>query len=83
MGVKGMLETCDRCGNSIFLKYIGTGEADGGYTRWDQFEPLPKDWSKHTGFGCLCPDCTSLLKKILIEFYGYDNAPYWAQDQEV
>lgn len=31
--VKGMLKTCDRCGESVFLKVIGVGELDGGFTK--------------------------------------------------
>ena len=82
MGVKGMLETCARCDKTIFLKHIETCSSDGGYSKWDKFEQLPEEWSHHTGFGCLCPDCTSLLKKTLIEFYGYDKAPYWCKEYE-
>ena len=28
--VKGVMLICDRCSNSVFLKTIGDGEADGG-----------------------------------------------------
>lgn len=31
--VKGMLKTCDRCGESVFLKAIDVGEMDGGFTK--------------------------------------------------
>lgn len=43
--VNGQLVTCDRCGASIFLKCTGEGERDGGFTRWNKFEPPPEGWS--------------------------------------
>lgn len=44
--VNGKLVTCDRCGAQVFLKTTGEGEADGGYTRWNKFEPFPDGWDQ-------------------------------------
>lgn len=54
---KGMLKTCDRCGKTIFLKCTGEGEMDGGFTRWNEFEPAPQGWDYVRDVGTLCPDC--------------------------
>ena len=75
MGTVGMMETCDRCERTIFLKYIGRVETDGGYTSWDKFENLPIDWLKQNGVGILCPDCTKEFKRVMTEFYGRDKVP--------
>ena len=42
---KGKLITCDICGAPVFLKTTGEGEADGGYTRWNEFEAFPEGWA--------------------------------------
>lgn len=59
----GQLRTCDRCGKTIFLKTIGDGETDGGYTRWNKFEEA-KGWSNERDIGDLCPDCTDLFNAL-------------------
>lgn len=67
--VNGQLVTCDRCGTQIFRKVIGEGELDGGYTRWNKFEPCPEGWelskipkndSCKDGYIKTCPTCTNL-----------------------
>ena len=65
--VKGRLVTCDRCGETIFSKTTGDGDADGGYTRWNKFEPLPRGWTLHNGKD-LCPSCANEWNKIETEF---------------
>lgn len=67
MRVNGQLKTCDRCGESVFLKTIGDGDLDGGYTRWNKFEPS-EGWSVEHGIGDLCPTCTTELETIKEEF---------------
>lgn len=54
--VNGRMLTCDRCGARIFLKCTGEGEADGGYSRWNNFEPAPK-WRWISDIGDVCPEC--------------------------
>lgn len=66
--VKGLLKTCDRCGETIFLKTIGDGEADGGYTRWNKFEAPPEGWDFHLKVGTLCPKCNTEYNKLLERF---------------
>lgn len=38
----GKLLSCDRCGETIFLKWKGVGEFDGGYSKVLDFEMPPK-----------------------------------------
>ena len=40
----GKLLSCDRCGETIFLKWKGTRELDGGYSKVLDFEMPPKGW---------------------------------------
>lgn len=55
--IKGLLRTCDRCGTQIFLKCVGEGEADGGFTRWNKFEDAPTEWKFVNDVGTVCPKC--------------------------
>lgn len=76
---KGKLVSCDRCGREIFLKYIGKGEADGGYTIWDRFENLPDDWMYTSQIGTLCPHCAGLFRIFIYKLMGSKSiAPAWA-----
>lgn len=76
---KGMLTTCDRCGQTIFREYIGQGDADGGYTKWDKFERLPSDWLYETQVGALCPRCAGLFRVFVHKLMdGKAIAPAWA-----
>lgn len=74
MGKYGMLETCIRCGETIFREKIGSGEADGGYTTWDKFEPIPSNWYYSSELnGNLCPCCAPIFRKIMLEFIGCED----------
>ena len=76
----GKLVTCDRCGKQIFLKTIGDEERDGGFTRWNKFEPFPDGWEKigiptdpmcrHHIYCRVCPDCFDLWCNILADHYN-------------
>lgn len=61
--INGRKVICDRCGKETFVKCIGEGEADGGYTRWNKFEPLPKGWGWAYSKD-LCPDCLAKFNAI-------------------
>lgn len=65
--INGQLVTCDRCGTEIFVKHIGDGELDGGFTRWNNFESLPNGWGGHKG-KTLCPDCFREWNRLETEF---------------
>lgn len=71
--VKGMLTTCDRCGVTCFRKCVGEGETDGGFTRWNKFEPYPDGWDYHSETGRLCPECNAEYIKFLNEFLGQER----------
>ena len=68
MHMNGRLSTCDRCGRSIFSRCTGEGEMDGGFTRWNSFEPLPSGWSSHSETGLLCPICNEEFNRIMDAF---------------
>lgn len=66
---KGMLKTCDRCGETVFLKVIADGVTDGGYTRWNRFEDAPEGWEFwRKEIGTLCPKCSETFKSIMKDF---------------
>ena len=76
--VKGKLVCCDRCGREIFLKYLGKGDADGGYTTWDIFEKLPENWLYMTECGTLCYRCAGIFRSFIHNFMdGNSVAPSW------
>lgn len=68
MKENGKLIKCDICGDCVFLKTIGDGETDGGYTRWNKFENAPKGWSydiKINGkYVDSCPKCTARYNEL-------------------
>lgn len=66
--VKGELLTCDRCGETIFLKYLGKGNADGGYTTWDKYEDA-EEWGYEVHSN-LCPKCMKEYKEMINDFFG-------------
>lgn len=63
----GQLLTCDRCGAWVFLECTGEGEADGGWTRWNKFEPSP-NWGYLDGVGDICPKCRVEYENMLEQF---------------
>ena len=63
----GKLLTCDRCGVQTFRKYTGTCVADGGYSRWDTFEPV-EGWEYIKDVGDVCPECWKDYTCILDNF---------------
>ena len=63
----GQLRTCDRCGTQMFFRCTGEGEADGGYTRWNEFE-YPTGWGVLGEIGDVCPTCMREYVEILERF---------------
>lgn len=77
MKENGILLTCDRCGQTIFLKRLCTESADGGYTNLDKYEDRPEGWctvdksmSSAIKSTHLCPDCSKKLANILDQFWS-------------
>lgn len=66
--VDGRLCTCDRCGEMVFRKYIEDRDTDGGFTRWNVFEPFPEGWELHSDTGRLCPACNAKYKSLIENF---------------
>lgn len=65
--------TCDRCGKSIFLAFVGVKAFDGGYTRHNEFEPAPDDWHYSSELQMrLCDTCYATFKELLNEFKNGD-----------
>ena len=76
--VNGQLTTCERCGVQIFRKATGEGEMDGGFTRWNNFEPYPEGWDivavpKKLGIGYdhirVCPACHETWNQAIIDHF--------------
>lgn len=78
---KGKMITCSRDNNFVFLKYIGKGEADGGYTTWDEFEPLPKEWMYQSECGYLCPECAKQFKIFVNKFFNGNVCYKWKMEK--
>lgn len=75
--INGRLYICERCDILTFCKCTGEGEADGGWTRWNNFEPLPDGWDSHHDTGLLCPKCNSVYEDLIKKFkevVGEENA---------
>ena len=68
MQINGRLTVCDRCGANVFSKCTCKGEADGGFTQWNEFEDLPDGWSSHFNTGDLCPKCSKEYDKLMSDF---------------
>ncbi len=91
--VNGQLTTCQRCGAQIFRRCTGEGVADGGYTRWNNFEPYPEGWelvavpsSVKTGSGNaynnymrVCPACNEVWKSAINEGF-LKGTPYYKEE---
>lgn len=79
----GKLISCSRCGTAAFLAYEGTEALDGGYTKYDKFEPVPKNWISTSQFGYLCPSCAKLFQDKLTTFLGHTNfAPVFKVEED-
>jgi hypothetical protein len=77
--INGRLCICDRCGAQVFRKTTGDGEADGGWTRWNNFEAYPPGWDivsipyePKTGTRTsdsvrVCPTCNKFWRDLLVE----------------
>lgn len=65
----GQMLTCNRCGTWVFLKCTGEGETDGGFTRWNNFEPAP-GWNVASYIGDLCPECYKAFQDMFENFAG-------------
>lgn len=77
MREEGIMLTCDRCGEKVFLKLLKTENRDGGYTTDRVYEDRPEGWiSVDKSFTTaiktshLCPECSEKLKKLLERFWS-------------
>ena len=74
MREKGMLVTCNRCGCTKFLKFIGIKfvcELPGSICAHEveEYEDLPDGWTVYNGKD-LCPKC-SQERAVLMEKTGF------------
>ena len=80
--INGQITICDRCGAQTVRKCTAEGEADGGWTRWNNFEALPDGWdlvavpkcigwvgngNAYHGYLQVCPSCHELWDKVVID----------------
>lgn len=70
MEIIGKKIICDRCGEETFVKKIDTKETDGGYTKYDVYEELPKGWKSRMepGYMLMCPSCNQEFDNLLKDF---------------
>lgn len=68
-GVKGMLIECTRCGKTHFLERLEDGVTDGGYTKYEKYQPEPKDWLWSSEFGYLCSECAPEFRTLITTFF--------------
>lgn len=54
-------------GAQVFFGCTGEGEADGGFTRWNKFEPAV-GWDLVLSVGDVCPDCKKDFEDMLEAF---------------
>ena len=64
---------CSRCGDTRLLAHLGVGELDGGYTRYNKFEPEPEGWGDHNKIGLLCPKCEAAYQKLVRDFMSEEE----------
>ena len=75
--VKGEMVSCCRCPTTIFLKYLGKSDMDGGYSSYEKYEELPKEWMHESQFGYLCPKCSKEFQTFCRDFFPDPVAPAW------
>ena len=83
MITEGKLIQCDypMCDAQIMLAKTGEGEADGGYTRFNTYEPKPEGWGYVDGKD-LCPDHHRQYLDMIAEFWN-PTMPYEYEEQPV
>lgn len=65
---EGKLLTCDLCGMDTFLKYLGDGESDGGFTKWRRYQKADGWGNVHVGkisYSTICPFCKKKIESAL------------------
>lgn len=75
--INGQLTTCERCGAQVFRRCTGEGETDGGYTRWNNFEPYPEGWDLvdvpkgAAPHNCVrvCPACHKVWDQAIVSHF--------------
>lgn len=71
--VEGKLCKCDYpgCDEWCFLRFTGKGEMDGGFTRWNEFEPYPEGWGWGGAVSMrLCPTHFAEWEQLVDSFGG-------------
>lgn len=80
---EGILVTCDRCGETVFLKKTGVNDLDGGYTRYNTYQSLPQNWMYEIAFGHLCPKCAREFQTFCANFFTKELPPEWKSAIEI
>ena len=83
MKTEGKLVTCDYpgCSEQVMLRKIGEGETDGGYTRYDMYEPVPEGWGYKDNKD-LCPSHHQDYLDMIQEFWD-PTVPYEYVEQPI
>ena len=64
----GKIIICDRCGKEARLKKLEEKARDGGFTRYDIFEPSPEGWETVADGYLLCDRCNKNYKSMIEGF---------------
>ena len=92
--INGQIVSCDRCGASVFRRCTGEGEADGGFTRWNDFEGLPDGWdlvaiprnrnapsgNAYNSYLHVCPACHAMWDKVVNDGFLM-GTPYYKETE--
>lgn len=76
--VKGKLITCNRCDETLFLKFLEHVDMDGGFSQgYNKYEDLPEDWLYESELGHLCPNCARDFRMFVTSFMGGKVPQKW------
>ena len=74
---KGKLVICDRCGESIFLKFLERRAGSNYGSDYDVYDELPENWLNETWIGYLCPKCAEEFKRWITKFMNGKVPSKW------
>lgn len=83
---EGLLITCDRCGETVFLKKTGVNDLDGWTnrsTQYSTYQSLPQNWMYETAFGHLCPKCAREFQTFCANFFTKELPSNWKSAIEI
>ncbi len=65
---KGLMITCDRCGEWTFREHAGVDSQNVCNVLSLSYSEVPNDWRNVSGVGDLCPKCAEDYRMLLLRF---------------